>query len=321
MVGLLSPHQDADDRVSPSREAADRPSRADAFEGSPIGRTARAAGLHAHEMLTSRDINTRRSQLWLVFAGLFVATSAFIAAAALRPGFLFDGEVPLQWPSVGLVVLSIVFAGYVREKERHLRTLSGLLGDEQAARQQLAVHTERLHTVLTTTASLTRTLDPAEVHRLVLRHAVELVGADEGVLHDIRAGEPVIAAAHPDGRLPSRRLDETSAGVGTFATVAGPRRVAIGVPLIHEGVSIAHLAVSRSNGEPFDETSVRLLEAFAGHAATAMVNARRYCVSVDDRTGSDEHQSAAAEFDWLAGPKASRSVPTERSAAMRPASR
>lgn len=268
-----------------------------------LSRAARLAGLRGDgESLTS-ELPRRRIQLWAVLAALLVVSATVTGLLALEPTVGDRLPISATVPTIGLTVLSVIFAFYVLEKERALGKVSDLLYRERLTRARLEAQTRQLHHLLKMRASLAASLDRDSVRRLVVENVAELVHAETaGLLAGGAEGVRTLAVwpdsstmSEPATALARRALGTTEPQTHTLRTGAD-RLHTIAVPLVRHGTSVAVLVV----GGEFDEFDVAALHGFSDYAVTALENARLYRQDTDLVARLEELEHAHAEFQGLA---------------------
>jgi transcriptional regulator with GAF, ATPase, and Fis domain len=161
----------------------------------------------------------------------------------------------------------------------------------------------RLLALLEASRAINEELHPAEVCRLVARHAAAVLRAESAsvLLHDTERDELIFHAVADPGpgdlvghRFPadrgiagqvlhtrrSVRIDDVSQNRNFYPEVdkvsATSTRSLLAVPLVHQGTVLGVVeAVNRVDGRAFDEPDLDLLEVFANLVAGAARNALR----------------------------------------------
>ncbi|MDQ6710132.1 MAG: GAF domain-containing sensor histidine kinase [Candidatus Dormibacteraeota bacterium] len=160
----------------------------------------------------------------------------------------------------------------------------------------------RLRVGVDVAQDLASSLDPNEVIRRLILHAVAAAGADRGSLCRVDADEIVIedsyeASGHEDvtrgSRWPIRSqpvleqavrlkrpvqgstIDLTAVSPAVRDNLAGIRRI-VSVPLVLAGEVVGVLALSRRRDEPFSQEELDLVQEIGNLAVLAVRNARLY---------------------------------------------
>ena len=254
---------------------------------SSVEHEARIVGLKGFSTPTLEAVDRRRAQLWTVaFAGL-VALSAAVALltseGAHRLGFANRAGF-----RVGTVVLVLGLAGYVVEKERHLRRLSTLLVDERVLAAGLSNRLKELAVLYEAGKAMNSVLVIEEVLELILASAFELLGAASGsiaLVDETGALRQVCKAGHEFSAFEltegiARRVVADMEPLLVHGKVMEKGRVdlqsTVCVPLIHRDQVLGVLSLSGSPDHPYTEHDLRAVSLFAEHAAIAVANARLY---------------------------------------------
>lgn len=118
------------------------------------------------------------------------------------------------------------------------------------------------------------TLEPYEVERQVVEHAVEITGADHGLLSRIHPGSQRLAAVarRGDAEVDAATLAEVVRSRATL-TVAAPAAAAAHVPIELGPRMFGVLSLIRDDGREFDLDDLALIAKVARISAAALANA------------------------------------------------
>lgn len=249
---------------------------------------------------TLEAVERRRGHLWAVAALLLVAASAMVLI------FMFVPDASALLPDNNALraasgVVSIAFLLYVFDQERRMRLLSRALVEERVLSSVLNERVRDLATLSRVGQVVNSVLTTDEVLHIILRGARELTGAVTGsvMLVDEETDELVVEVATGQDAAPAGARQPLHAGVaGRVAEsrepilitgeisedqVQGrlPRRRAGGSsiisPMLVADDLIGVLALEREVGAAdFTQWELRAVSLFANHAATAVINAKRY---------------------------------------------
>ena len=137
---------------------------------SPLEREARIVGIKGFSTPSLEAVDRRRSQLWTVaFAGL-ASLSAAVGLLTSGGGHHLGFANRLGF-RIGTVVLVLALAGYVMEKERHLRRLANLLVNERVLGAALSNRLKELAVLYDAGKALNSVLVIDEVLQLILASA------------------------------------------------------------------------------------------------------------------------------------------------------
>jgi two-component system sensor histidine kinase KdpD len=259
------------------------------------------------------DIQSRRRQLFRLLLLVLVLVGAGVVLLSITERLL--GYEPPEWLSpdvlrVAFVVLAVVFALYVREKERALERVERALIEERVLSTALSNRVAELTAISQAGRAVASTLSLEDVLQLILRSAQDLLGATEGSVMLFDDGKATLRIAASVGLSPEAARQPISVGEGVAGWVAEFReavilrgdvsdharfrrfvpkdrevRSAMSAPLYARSVPVGVLNVSVSDGErDYSEHDLRALTVFAEHAAIAIANA-----------GMFEREKAASE--------------------------
>lgn len=247
------------------------------------------------------DVQSRRRQLFRLLLLVLVLVGAGVVLLSIAERLL--GQEPPQWLSpdvlrVAFVLLAVVFALYVREKERALERIERALIEERVLSTALASRVTELTAISQAGRAVASTLSLGDVLQLILRSAQDLLGATEGSVMLFDDGKTTLRIAASVGLSPEAARESISVGEGVAGWVAefreavilrgdvsDPRfrrfvpkdrevRSAMSAPLYARSEPVGVLNVSVSDGErAYSEHDLRALTVFAEHAAIAIANA------------------------------------------------
>lgn len=266
---------------------------------------------------------SRRRQLLSLVLALFVLIAAGVVVVSMAAGRqegafdLLDFDV-LRSSFVGL---AIVFALYVWQKERELRRAERALIEAQGRAGALRNRLHELSALTDAGHAVSATLSLDHVLQVIVGSAKELLGASEASLMLLDPEEQVLRVAAAVGLpddLHSRTVPVGDSVAGWVAAEGQPvllqgdvppdrfphfitksRRVrsAISAPLLHERQAVGVLNISVTEGDrTYTDQDLEALTVFAGHAATAIVNARAYEEEKDARSRLVEADAQRREF-------------------------
>src|SRR5580692_6872588 len=245
---------------------------------SPVEREARIVGIRGFSTPSLEAVDRRRSQLWTVaFAGLAsLAAAVGLLTSAGGHHLGFANRLGFR---VGTVVLVMALAGYVMEKERHLRRLATLLIDERVLGAALSNRLKELAMLYEAGKAMNSVLVVDEVLQLILSSAFELLGASSGsimLLQDegdlvvvCRAGNASGAPIELGGGIASRvaRDREPLLVQGTVSEKGRQEtESAVCVPLLHRGEVLGVINLIGATGHTYSEYDLRAVSLFAEHA-------------------------------------------------------
>lgn len=249
---------------------------------------------------TLEAVERRRGHLWAVAAILLVSISAMVFV------LLFVPDAPTLIPEsntlrAAAALVSLAFILYVSDQERRMRVLSRALVEERVLSSVLNERVRDLATLSRVGQVVNSVLTTDEVLHIILRGARELTGAVTGsvMLVDEDADELVVEVATGTDAAPAGARQALHAGIaGRVAEtrepilisgevneeqvrVRQPRRRSGGSsvisPMLVGDQLIGVLALERPHGAPdFTQWELRAVSLFANHAATAVINAKRY---------------------------------------------
>jgi diguanylate cyclase (GGDEF)-like protein len=269
---------------------ANLPVDGEAGPGSLLEREARIVGIKGFSTPSLEAVDRRRSQLWTVaFAGL--ASMAAAVGLLTSSGGRHLGFANRLGFRVGTVVLVLALAGYVMEKERHLRRLSTLLVNERVLGAALSNRLKELAVLYEAGKALNSVLVIEEVLQLILSSAFELLEASSGFIMLLEGPDNLVVSCQAgvvseDGE----RLDLGEGIAGRVLRDREPlliqgtvsekgrleRESAVCVPLIHRDDVLGVLILKGTPDHTYSEHDLRAVSLFAEHAAIAVANARLY---------------------------------------------
>lgn len=262
-----------------------------------IRREARVVGLRDFRTPSLESVERRRMQLWIVTTALMAAVSAAVALLTLLPASALPSPLSPRVLRIGVVLITIAFCAYTIEKELHLRKLFGLLVDERVLTTAFSNRLHEVTLLLEAGKAMNSVLELERVLEVILRGAVDLLGARSGSVMLLEGSDLVAASViGNDDALESRvRMGEGIAGkVAVWRDphlingVPDPEefpgvhrraqevRSAMSAPLIHRDELLGVLNVNADLRREFNEYDLRALSLFAEQAASAITNARLY---------------------------------------------
>lgn len=247
-----------------------------------------------------RAVERRRLEL---FGVTFFLLAAFAATTVVLS---FGGFSDVTFETFGatvnlvraaLVVLCLVFAAYVLEKEIQLRRTTRALLDQQVVASSLHHRLEQVLALTDASRRVATTLDLEDLLDMVLAGASDVLGADEGSVMLVDGDELVVAAVHgrekalvgervPLGRgiaghvvrtgqplLLGRELPQSLPAANRPRTEIAS---AISAPLRVDEETIGVININVTLGtRRFHENDLDAVAYFADHAAVGIHNARR----------------------------------------------
>lgn len=263
---------------------------------------ARAAGVNRRKLSLS-EVDRRRVQLWAISVFLVAAVTVAIALYSLGADFLpvsFDFRDLSTWVVVVLVGgLALAFLVYVIEKELSLRRLTALLIEERILSTALSNRIGEISALSELVKSVNATLDVADVFRLILSSALELLGGNEGSIMLLNDAEKKLAVVSYEGPPIEPLVNgETGLGEGIAGKVAESREPmliqdfdthklglphhpqrgiysSMSVPLVRYDELVGVLNLNETEGlRRFTKEDLQALGFFAEHAAIAIGNAQ-----------------------------------------------
>jgi two-component system sensor histidine kinase KdpD len=248
------------------------------------------------------EIQSRRQQLFRLLLLVLVLVGAGVVLLSITERLL--GYRPPEWLSpdvlrVAFVVLAVVFALYVREKERALERVERALIEERVLSTALSNRVAELTAISQAGRAVASTLSLEDVFQMILRSAQDLLGATEGSVMLFDDGKTTLRIAASVGLSPDAARQSISVGEGVAGWVAEFREAvilrgdvsdharfrrfvpkdrevhsAMSAPLYARSEPVGVLNVSVSGGErAYSEHDLRALTVFAEHAAIAIANA------------------------------------------------
>lgn len=255
-----------------------------------LEREARIVGIKGFSTPSLEAVDRRRSQLWTVaFAGLAsLAAAVGLLTSAGGHHLGFANRLGFR---IGTVVLVVALAGYVMEKERHLRRLAGLLVNERVLGAALSNRLKELAVLYEAGKALNSVLVIDEVLNLILSSAFELLEASNGCIMLLDGPDKLIVACRAG--VVADEGDRLEVGDGIAGRVVRDREPlliqgsvsekgrletesAVCVPLIHRDNVLGVLILKGASDHVYSEHDLRAVSLFAEHAAIAVANARLY---------------------------------------------
>jgi diguanylate cyclase (GGDEF)-like protein len=269
--------------------------RAPGLEGdAPVAtlleREARIVGIKDFSTPSLEAVDRRRSQLWTVaFAGLAsLAAAVGLLTSAGGHHLGFANRLGFR---IGTVVLVVALAGYVMEKERHLRRLANLLVNERVLGAALSNRLKELAVLYEAGKALNSVLFIDEVLQLILSSAFELLEASSGCIMLLEGPDNLVVACQAGTSSEDGARLELRDGIASRVvrdreplliqgTVSEKGHLetesAVCVPLVHRGDVLGVLVLKGAADHIYSEHDLRAVSLFAEHAAIAVANARLY---------------------------------------------
>jgi two-component system sensor histidine kinase KdpD len=248
------------------------------------------------------EVQGRRRQLFRLLILVLVLVGAALVLLSEAERLL--GRTPFVSADVlrvAFVLLSVVFALYVREKERALDRVERALIEERVLSTALQNRVAELTAISRAGRAVASTLSLEDVLQLILRSAQELLGATEGsvmlfdeekkalrIAASVGLSEDAASRTIPIGEGVAGWVAEFREAVILRGDVSDPRfrrfvpkdrtvRSAMSAPLYARSEPVGVLNVSVSDGaREYTEHELRALTVFAEHAAIAISNARLF---------------------------------------------
>lgn len=264
---------------------------------------ARSAGV-SRRKLTLSEVDRRRVQLWAISVFLVASVTVAIALYSLGADFLpvsLDFRDLTTWIIVVLVGgLALAFLVYVIEKELSLRRLTALLIEERILSTALSNRISEISALSELVKSVNATLDVADVFRLILSSALELLGGNEGSIMLLNDDKELEVVSYEGPPIEPLMQGKTALGEGIAGKVAATREpmliqdfdvVSLGlphhpergiyssmsVPLLRYDELVGVLNLNETGGRRrFSDEDLRALGFFAEHAAIAIGNAKLF---------------------------------------------
>lgn len=249
-----------------------------------ITREERVVNLTPDGTVTPEEIRRRRLQIFLiasvVVVGLVFTTMVNDVWTEIRDQSWLDPQVT----RIALAVFAAWIAFYVYDKEQHLKRLTRLGADVDRLDRELAAGMLHSAIVLDALEAVHASLELDEVSARVVEQGCAFFGAPTGRLHLVDDdGEPHLAHDHRlEGGLqgPPEELVALVIRSRERVQLDTPSGPALAVPLLHDRRLLAVLSIGQAPDARFSDEAAALLERFAGPAATALANARRYEAAV-----------------------------------------
>jgi two-component system sensor histidine kinase KdpD len=261
-----------------------------------IKREARVVGLRQVSTPTLEAVERRRGQLWGMTVMLLLAVSVAVAVLSTwQPG---AGVVTPRVLRIAIVLVSIAFGVYAKEKELHLRRLVRLLTDQRVLTTALTNRLTEMSLLLEAGKAMNSVLELPSVLETILRSAMDLLSGESGSIMLLDKPDELVAVlARGNDAAVGRRVKVGSGVAGKVAEtreallIEGPvdpsqfpgltereRDVhsALSVPLVSRNVLYGVLNVNAGPDRLYSEYDLQAISLFAEQAAGAMRNARLY---------------------------------------------
>lgn len=265
-------------------------------EADAIAREARLVGLHQRSVPNLRDVERRRTQLWLVSAVILCAVSLISVVMSWNTQ-LNEGIVSPAVFRAATIGVAIAFTVYAAEKEIHLRRLTHLLIEQEVKNIALESRIDELTALSAASRAANAVLEPSQVLDVILNGAIGVLGGTNGsimllegdYLHTAaQTGNPAAAGASVRvgdsiaGQVAKSRKPMIIDGDAAAHRLRGheprdsPVTSAVSVPLIHRGEVLGVLNINTSGDRQFREYDLAVAELFADAASVAIANARLF---------------------------------------------
>jgi diguanylate cyclase (GGDEF)-like protein len=255
-----------------------------------LEREARIVGIKGFSTPSLEAVDRRRSQLWTVAFAVLASLAAAVGLLTSAGGHHLGFANRLGF-RIGTVVLVVALAGYVMEKERHLRRLSMLLVNERVLGAALSNRLKELAVLYEAGKALNSVLVIDEVLQLILSSAFELLEASSGYIMLLEGPDNLVVSCRAG--VVSEDGEHLEFGEGIASRVMRDREPlliqgtvsengrleresSVCVPLIHRGDVLGVLILKGAADHVYSEHDLRAVSLFAEHAAIAVANARLY---------------------------------------------
>jgi len=255
-----------------------------------LEREARIVGIKGFSTPSLEAVDRRRSQLWTVAFASLAALAAAVGLLTSTGGHHLGFANRLGF-RIGTVVLVLALAGYVMEKERHLRRLATLLVNERVLGAALSNRLKELAILYEAGKALNSVLVIDEVLQLILSSAFELLEASSGFIMLLEGPEDLVLACRAGSVADDQEYFELGDGIArrvlrdrepllVKGSVSDQGRLqnesSVCVPLIHREDVLGVLILKGTPTHSYSEHDLRAVSLFAEHAAIAVANARLY---------------------------------------------
>lgn len=250
------------------------------------------------------SIERRRLQIWSVMAFLLLAVSSVVTLASYWPDFSDRTIVDVGTLRLSMVVMSASFVAYVFEKERALRAITRRHVRERELNARLDAEIRRLHGLVEEAQALGAALEDERLLYAVLGCAIDLVSGSGAA----------VSLVEPDGLQLSQVRGEGANGIvmpgeasqaalerGEVVDVHGGRPgtgalSGVAISMRAGSVVVGVIDVRTADGHELGDLEINALEVLSGHAATAILHARRYERA---RRTNPMHKDAASMWSEL----------------------
>jgi len=244
----------------------------------------------------------RNVLLWLVGIILTATCGVLVLVSATNSGGWFELDFSRRWPRlVGLFGLVLIFVLYIQQKQQQLAAMEAKLRDLAVRGAALQARFGELSFLFDVSTQLQLRLDLPSMLDLAAQRLLSCLDATQSsimLFDDAQGMLEVKAAAGVD--LPLVKDGRVAPGEGIaghvytkgesllltpkmmrehFAKYEKPGRSIVSglsVPMRFRGEPIGVMNVTRTSGDPFDETHVKMLETFADHCAATVVKTHHH---------------------------------------------
>jgi transcriptional regulator with GAF, ATPase, and Fis domain len=244
----------------------------------------------------------RNILLWLVGVTLTATCAALVLVSWTSSGASIELDFQRRWPTlVGLFGLVLIFVLYIQQKHHQLAAMEAQMRDLAVRGAALQARFGELSFLFDVSTQLQLRLDLPSMLDLAAQRLLSCLDATQSsiMLFDEAQGVlEVKAAAGVD--LPLVKAGRVVPGEGIsghayakgesllltpkmmrerFAQYEKPGRSIVGglsVPMRFRGEPIGVMNVTRTSGDSFDETHVKMLETFADHCAATVVKTHHH---------------------------------------------
>ena len=244
----------------------------------------------------------RRVLQWLVGITLSATCAALVLVSWTTEGASLELDLVQRWPQlVGLAGMVLIFVLYMQHKHSQLAAMEGRLRDLAVRGAALQARFGELSFLFDVSTQLQLRLDLQGMLDLAAQRLLSCLDATQSsiMMYDEKhAILEVKAAAGADLPLVKGARVAPGEGIAGHAYATGesllvtPELVrsrfaeheklgrhiisGVSVPMRFRGAPIGVMNVTRTSGDPFDITHVRMLETFADHCAATVVKTHHH---------------------------------------------
>jgi transcriptional regulator with GAF, ATPase, and Fis domain len=244
----------------------------------------------------------RNVLLWLVGIILTATCGVLVLVSATNSGPWFELDFSRRWPRlVGLFGLVLIFVLYIQQKQQQLAVMEAKLRDLAVRGAALQARFGELSFLFDVSTQLQLRLDLPSMLDLAAQRLLSCLDATQSSIMLFDEAEQLLevkAAAGVD--MPLVKAGRVAPGEGIaghvyakgesllltptmmrerFAKYEKPGRSIVSglsVPMRFRGEPIGVMNVTRTSGDSFDETHVKMLETFADHCAATVVKTHHH---------------------------------------------